>query len=279
MKTGVFFHEIFARHSWPVVGNRFKNFPKAMERELQLEKVDLFKPEKVSEELLLKVHSREHLDRVKERWYYEGAAISVGGCIEASELVYDGKIENALVFNVAAGHHARHENAWGGTYLSCTGPSIADLREKVRTGKKLRFAIIDTDSHHGDGTRSIFRWDKDVLHICFCSNSKMEDETKIDVDVGFQTTDEAYLRKVEEELPRIKAFHPEMIFHILGYDTCEGDYGDRGLTKDFFLKLVELVRSCSIEACGGRYVIIIMGGSRGDIAEYIFPRMIRILAK
>ena len=242
MKTGVFFHEIFARHSWPVVGNRFKNFPKAMERELQLEKVDLFKPEKVSEELLLKVHSREHLDRVKERWYYKGAAISVGGCIEASELVYDGKIENALVFNVAAGHHARHENAWGGTYLSCTGPSIADLREKVlrnrrflgyhnevvRTGKKLRFAIIDTDSHHGDGTRSILRWDKDVLHICFCSNSKMEDETKIDVD---------------------------------------------------FLKLVELVRSCSIEACGGRYVIIIMGGSRGDIAEYIFPRMIRILAK
>jgi len=102
MKTGVFFHEIFARHSWPVVGNRFKNFPKAMERELQLEKVDLFKPEKVSEELLLKVHSREHLDRVKERWYYKGAAISVRGCIEASELVYDGKVENALVFNVAS---------------------------------------------------------------------------------------------------------------------------------------------------------------------------------
>ncbi|VUT24313.1 MAG: hypothetical protein MOIL_00446 [Candidatus Methanolliviera sp. GoM_oil] len=43
MKTGVFFHEIFARNSWPVVDDRFKNFPKAMERELQLDDVDLFK--------------------------------------------------------------------------------------------------------------------------------------------------------------------------------------------------------------------------------------------
>ena len=42
--------------------------------------------------------------------------------------------------------------------------AIATLKEK---GIK-RFAIVDTDSHHGDGTRDIFRRDVGVLHVCFC---------------------------------------------------------------------------------------------------------------
>ncbi|HEX59834.1 MAG TPA: histone deacetylase [Methanomicrobia archaeon] len=277
MRTGVFFHEIFAKHSWPVMGSKFKNFPQAMAAELKLEGVRLYVPEKVSEELLLKVHTPRFVEDVKRAWYYEGAALSVGGCVKAAELVYFGELDNALVFDVAAGHHASPDHAWGGTYISCTGPAVVNLRE--RTGKRLRFAIIDTDSHHGDGTRNVFLGDRDVLHVCFCSSSKIEDEsTKIDVDVGWKTTDEEYLRKVEREfVPRVKEFKPDLIFHILGHDTCQGDYGDRGLTKDFFPKLVALVKACAQEVCGGKYVVITHGGARADIAEYIFPRIIRVL--
>jgi hypothetical protein len=48
MKTGVFWHDIFAKSSWPVIGNKFENFPKVMEWALKLEGVNLFIPNKVS---------------------------------------------------------------------------------------------------------------------------------------------------------------------------------------------------------------------------------------
>jgi len=144
-----------------------------------------------------------------------------------------------------------------------------------------RFAIIDTDSHHGDGDRAMFRGDRDVLHVCFCSTNAVEDEgMKVDVDVGWSTTDEEYLRKVEEEFgPRVMAFKPYAIIHFFGHDTCMGDYGDRGLTPSFYLELAKLVKSIAERACQGRYVIITGGGYRRDVAEHIFPRIIQILAE
>jgi acetoin utilization deacetylase AcuC-like enzyme len=69
-----------------------------------------------------------------------------------------------------------------------------------------------------------------------------------------------------------------MIFHFLGHDTCQGDYGDIGLTRDFFIELVKEVKDCAEEICQGRYLIITGGGSRRDVAEYIFPKIARILA-
>jgi|GEM_PF-1659234 len=34
MTTGVFFHEIFSRRDWIIIGNKFRNFPEAMEHTL-----------------------------------------------------------------------------------------------------------------------------------------------------------------------------------------------------------------------------------------------------
>lgn len=280
MKTGVFFHKIFAKYNWPIIGDKFKKFPEKMGEELKMEDVALFKPEMVSDSLLEEVHERRFLEGVKKQWYYEGAAISVGGCVKAAELIFEGKLKNALVFNVAAGHHAHSDSAWGGTYISCTAPLIKNLRNKGITDTD-RFAILDTDSHHGDGTRSMFLGDKNVLHVCFCSSEREEDNnTKVDINVGWKTTDEEYLEKIKSELiTRFNQFQPSMLIHILGHDTCSGDYGDRGLTKGFFLNLVKLLKESAeeLEACSGRYLIITMGGARDDIAEYIFPKIIRLL--
>ena len=151
-RTGIFFHEIFSQRSWPIIGSKFKNFPKVLEEVLRLPNVVLFEPKPVSEELLLKVHSKELVECVRLKWFYQGASLSVGGCVEAAEKIWTGEISNALVFSVAAGHHAGRSSAWGGTYISCTGPTIVNLREKFGVR---RFAIIDTDAHHGDGTRAV----------------------------------------------------------------------------------------------------------------------------
>ncbi len=274
--TGVFFHEIFSSEPGPVIGNKFSNFPKVMNAELELPNVRLFKPKEVDEELLLEVHTPDYLENVKNAWYYRRARYSIGGVIDAAEKIWNKEIYNALVFNSAAGHHAGPSYGWGGTYLSCTGPAIRYMRKKYNLN---RFVILDTDRHHGDGTRAIFERDPDVLHICFCNTDYIsDDETKVDIDVGWSISDNEYLSLVEEEFKRIKKFKPTFIFHNFGHDTCQGDYGDLGLTKDFYIELAKIVKSLADEVCDGRYIIITHGGSRRDVAEYIFPRIIRVLS-
>lgn len=278
MTTGVFFHHEFANGNWPIIGNKFRNFPGVLEGVLKSERVKLFEPETINESLLLKVHSSLHLEEVKKAWYYRGASLSVGGCVQASEMIAEGRLTNALVFAVAAGHHAEPSYAWGGTYLSCIGPSVVNMREKF--GLK-RFAILDTDSHHGNGTRAVFRNDPEILHVCFCDEDRVEEKgTKIDVDTGYRTNDEDYLQKVREHfLNRVREFKPFLIFHNFGHDTCQGDYGDRGLSKEFFIRLANEVNEVAKEICGGRYIIITHGGYLSEVAEYIFPRILEILIR
>jgi acetoin utilization deacetylase AcuC-like enzyme len=99
------------------------------------------------------------------------------------------------------------------------------------------------------------------------------------VGVVWRSNNNDYFDLVRKEfIPRAKKFMPAMIFHFLGHDTCEGDYGDIGLTQDFFIELVKEVKECAEDVCQGRYLIITGGGSRRDVAEYIFPRIANVLA-
>ena len=60
---------------------------------------------------------------------------------------------------------------------------------------------------------------------------------------------------------------------------CKGRYGDRGLSRDFFPRLVREVKGLADEICDGRYIVGLGGGYRSDIAEYITPPIVKILAK
>lgn len=275
--TGIFFHPLMAEGDWPIIGNKFKDFPQALGYIVAAPNIELYAPEPVQEELLLKVHTPSLLGTVKDVWYYQAALRAVGGCVAAAQGVAEGCLRNALVFSVAAGHHAGPSSAWGGTYLSCTGPAVVHLRERYGW---TRFAIIDTDCHHGDGTRGVFENDRDVLHVCFCSTDWVsEDGMKVDVDVGWSTTDQEYLQRVQEECDRrVRGFQPQLIFHNFGHDTCQGDYGDRGLTPDFFPDLAKMVKGVADQICGGRYIVITHGGARADVAKRIFPEIACILA-
>lgn len=274
--VAVFFHPSFKGKPWPIIGDKFKAFPEALSPLLQAGAAVLVEPKPAPEALLLKVHSKEYLRELRNRWYFEGSSLSVGGCVEAAEGVWRGRFSSALVFCVAAGHHAGRSYAWGGTYLSCFGPAVEHLR---RLGAS-KVAVLDTDSHHGDGDREVFAGNPSVLHVCFCSYDRVEEGgLKVDVDVGWRTTDSDYLRKVEVEfVKRVHAFKPDLILHFLGHDASQGDYGDRGLTLDFYPRLVSMVKACAEEVCSGRYVVVTGGGARADIAERVYTSAASILA-
>lgn len=276
--TGVFFHDVFRGRQWDIIGDKFRRFPEVLGGCLTLPQVRLYPSPPVSEELLLKIHTPRFVENLKRAWYYDGVRHSVGGCVGAVEKILSGQLVKALVFNVAAGHHAERDYSWGGTYASCAGPAFWNARQKLG---RHRFAILDTDAHHGNGTRDVFRDDPDVLHVCFCSSGRVEcDGLKVCVDTGWQSSDREYLEKVRNEfIARARDFRPDLILHNLGHDTCEGDYGDLGLSPEFFVDLAREVNRCASEVCRGRYVIVTHGGNRADVAEYIFPAILRILAE
>ena len=278
-RTGIFFTYF--------QGDRLRDFPEALAGLLDKDNISyydavynsrngLYYLEPVSEELLLKVHSRGMVEEVKLTGDYEAALYSAGGTVHAANEIRQGKIDNAFLFTSFGDHHAGRNFYGGWCYFNGAALAIADLREQ---GAK-RFCIVDTDSHHGNGTRDIFRHDADVLHVCFCHQDYSDQYNKVDVTIPYGTTDEEYLAKMRREFaPRAMVFKPEYIFWEFGYDATRGEYGDKGITRDAHIKFAEIIKEVADKVSNGRLITILCGGSRRDIATYTIPRIIATLAE
>jgi len=278
-RTGIFFTYF--------QGERLKDFPQALTGILDKGNVSyydavydsgdgLYYLEPVSEELLIEVHSRDMVQRVKLTGDYESALYSAGGTVQAAKNIHQGDLDNAFVFTSFGDHHAGRNFYGGMCYFNGAALAIAWLRER---GVK-RFAIVDTDCHHADGTRDIFGNDDDVLHVCFCYQDYADNHHNVDVKIPSLTSDKEYLAQVRQKFaPRVAAFKPEYLFWEFGYDATQGEYGDKGLTKDCHPKLARLIKEVADEVCYGRLITILCGGSSRAIATYTIPRIIRCLAE
>ncbi len=279
-RTGIFFHY--------QEGERLRDFPQALDGILDKDNVFLydafypFKPpssfdlEPIPAELLYQLHAPEMVERVRRSGAFEGALFSVAGTVAAAIRIWRGEIDNAFVFTGYGDHHAGSNFFGGGCYFNGAAIAIAQLRQ--RFGAK-RFAIVDTDPHHGNGTWEIFEADHDVLYVCFCSGQFVEKNNKVNVQVPWRVSDEEYLRLVREGFPhRAKAFQPEAIFWNWGYDGTRGEYGDIGLSPDIHVRLAREIREVANEVCQGRLIVVLCGGSRRDLAHRLIPRVIRVLA-
>lgn len=278
-RTGIFFTYF--------QGERLRDFPQALTGILDKENVSyydavydsrhgLYYLEPVSEKLLLKVHSQNMVNSVKLTGDYESALYSAGGTVQAANEIWQGKIDNAFVFTSFGDHHAGRNFYGGMCYFNGAALAITALKEKgVR-----RLAIVDTDCHHADGTRDIFASDNDVLHICLCYQDYLDNHSNVDVNIPYRTSDEEYLAKMWQEfVPRVVAFEPEYIFWEFGYDATQGEYGDKGLTRDCHPKLARLIKGVADKVCQGRLITILCGGSGRALATYTIPRIIDCLAE
>lgn len=77
--TGIFFHPSYARRSYLTEGTRLADFPGALDTILSRGRVRLYEPEPVPEELLLKVHTKDLLERVGQDPLCSTAWHSAGG--------------------------------------------------------------------------------------------------------------------------------------------------------------------------------------------------------
>ncbi|RJP19453.1 MAG: histone deacetylase [Deltaproteobacteria bacterium] len=283
--TGIFYHPSFSRRSYLTVGARLADFPAALDGVLRTGRARLYEPGPVSRELVLKVHTPGLIDGVACDPLCSTAWHSAGGVVMAGEKVAEGEIENAFAFIGAGGHHSGRDFFGGYCCFNDVALCIFNLREKY--GYR-RFAILDTDAHHGDGTRELFRSDPDVLHVCVCGTEyRSPDGTKVDLpfpepggdSMSARSMNDAYLDLVRRELPeRVRRFRPDLLFWYFGFDTHQGDYGDIGLTGPCYWGIADTMRTVAGEACGGRLEVVLGGGSHTRLATRLIPPVIERLA-
>lgn len=278
-RTGIFYHY--------QIGERLKDFPSAIGDILNREGTVFYDAlyqeklahgvEPVQEHLLFKVHSKHMIESVKKSPYYEGILYSASGTVQAVDKVFTGEIDNAFVFTGFGDHHAGRGFFGGGCYLN--GAALAIENSRTKYGAR-RFAIGDTDPHHGDGTWDIFENDEEVLYICFCHSNHLDQKNNVDIEIPFHISDEEYLEKVEKQfIPRVVEFEPELIFWNFGYDGTQGEYGDTGLTMSCHPKLVKIFKTAAERVCKGRLVVVLCGGSGRKVATYTIPKIISCLAE
>ena len=179
--VGVFYHPSFSRKSYMTVGNRLRDFPEVLEPLLQRPNVRLFEAPRVSEELILKVHDPAMLELVARDGFCSTAYESAGSVVAGMTALAQGEIDRAFCFIGAGGHHAGYRQFWG---ACCFNDVVIALTHTREISRFRRFAIVDTDAHHADGTSQLIREDPEVFLLCFCGvDYRGQGGNEVDVDV------------------------------------------------------------------------------------------------
>jgi acetoin utilization deacetylase AcuC-like enzyme len=284
-KTGVFYHDVCGKEAYSSLAMGVEEgFLGIKNSGLFDEKnVTYYESRKATEGEIARIHTQPWIDEVKRGRWWQVSLYSIGGVLEATEKVIRGELDNALVIAGVGGHHAHRDSAWGGCYFSVTGLAVPHAREKTEAR---RFAIVDTDTHHADGVRDIFKNDDDVLHICFCHDYGWEYEpgsltanrTKLCFPHGGNDAEE--IRNVMEEVPgRVAEFKPDMIFWICGMDTHVDSYGTQALTEKCYAKLAKIIKDTADKVCDGKLIVKTCCNAPPYATEYAMPRIVNCLAE
>jgi acetoin utilization deacetylase AcuC-like enzyme len=152
--------------------------------------------------------------------FVQRAFASVGGTVNAAFHA----IENGWGATLGGGtHHALRSEGAG----FCVFNDIAVAIQVLRSRNLIRrAAVIDLDVHQGDGTAEIFEDDPDVFTLSIHCQSNFpfrKKQSRLDVALPDGVEDAEYLRQLEEALPAVFAFRPDIIFYQSGVDPLATD--------------------------------------------------------
>jgi len=255
-----------------------------------LKKMIMIEPAPCTEEDILRVHTKEHLDHIKtlsasgggyvdsdtycSPATYDVARLAAGGCIKAAKAVMDKEADNAFALIRPPGHHASRNKASGFCFFNNAAITARYLQE-VYSLK--RILIFDWDAHAGNGTMDIFYDDPSVLNISihqdpvsFYPRTGHMDQigrlggegftVNIPVPEGSQDADYVHILN-EFVLPSMRAYKPEFVIISAGQDSHENDsISGISLTENGFGEMTRLIVEESQKVCDGRVLAELEGG-------------------
>jgi len=145
---------------------------------------------------------------------------SVGGTLAASRVA----LEEGIAGNIAGGtHHAFREHGEGYCVFNDIGVAALTL---LAEGGVERIAVVDLDVHQGNGTAALLGEDPRVFTLSVHGAANypfVKVPSTLDVPLPDNTDDAAYLAHLEQVLPQVFAFDPDIIFYQGGVDPLECD--------------------------------------------------------
>lgn len=191
---------------------------------------------------------------------------AAGAVVLATDLVMNGKADNAFCCIRPPGHHAGRARAAGFCIFNNVAVGVAHAM--VQYGLK-RVAIIDFDVHHGDGSEDIFGNNPGVM-LCSTfqhpfypgSGADSRNEHMVNVPLPANTNGKAYRKAVEEQFqPALERFKPQMVFVSAGFDAhAEDPLAQLELVKEDYVWITDFIKDIADRFAEGRIVSSLEGG-------------------
>lgn len=191
---------------------------------------------------------------------------AAGAVVLATDLVMNGKADNAFCCIRPPGHHAGRARAAGFCIFNNVAVGVAHAMAQYGLE---RVAIIDFDVHHGDGSEDIFRNNPNVM-LCstfqhpFYPGSGADSRTEhmINVPLPANTDGKGFRKAVEEQFkPALERFKPQMLFVSAGFDAhAEDPLAQLGLIKEDYVWITDFIKDIADRFAQGRIVSSLEGG-------------------
>jgi acetoin utilization deacetylase AcuC-like enzyme len=233
-------------------------------------------PAPASEAALLRAHSRDHVEQIRNttRYFdadtpvypniYAHALRSAGAAIEAAQAALRG--ERAFSLMRPPGHHATRDRAMGFCYFNNVAIAALDALERG-----IKVAIWDFDAHHGNGTEAI------VAHnprIAFASVHQFPaypgtgTRSFANIDnhlVAPGTPRNHHVEVAKRGLEKLIAFKPDLLLVSAGFDAYAGDpLVQLRLQQEDFAAFGELLTKSDVPTAA-----LLEGGYSDELPELI----------
>lgn len=272
-----------------------------------LDQLTVLRPHVASEESVLRYHSRDYIEHLKQlsdgnggvtgeevqfgRGSYEIALLSAGGVIASMDAVLNQSVKNAYALVRPPGHHAEAELARGFCMLG--NIPIAIKHAQTNYGLK-RIAVVDWDVHHGNGTESAFYDDASVLTMSIHEEGNFPVDTgaledngvgeglgfNINVPLPPGSGKGAYFETFESViLPALYAYRPEMIIVASGFDASRYDpLGRMLLSSQAYRGMTAYLMDAANDLCDGKLLVVHEGGYSAEYVPFCALAVVEQLA-
>ena len=167
----------------------------------------------------------------------QAALRAAGAVVQATDLVLGGKAPSAFCNIRPPGHHAERDSAQGFCFFNNV---TVGIRHALDVHGLERVALIDFDVHHANGSEDILRGDERVLMCSIYEKGLFPDSgdahdgpNMVNVGLPARVGSDAFREAVVEQwLPALDAFAPQLIYISAGFDAHrEDDMGNLALVE------------------------------------------------
>ncbi len=312
-RTGFVYDERYLLHLTgdyhPESPERLKAIYKGLSDSGLLDKLTVMSAEKANQRWIEEVHDIRYIMRFEEtcisglpefdhpdngicRETYEVALLAVGGVLRAVDEMMSGNIDNAFCAVRPPGHHAEVDTPMGFCYFNNVAIAARYLQKQYGIE---RVGIIDFDVHHGNGTQHIFDQDSSVFYYSVHEHPSFaypgtgrEFERGVAEGTGFTLNspilpgkgDDEYRKKIMQEMvPAIEEFQPEVILLSTGFDAHSSDLmSGTNLSTDGYDFITKTIVGLGSTYAKGRVISVLEGGYNLQILPVLVENHIKILA-